>query len=72
MNYMMWYDDSAKKPPAQKLTEAIAAYERHFKQRPTIALMHSAELITTEAIATRTEPYIRKYNYWIGVEEAAA
>ena len=34
MMFLVWYDDSPKKPIADKIQEAIAAYVTRFETRP--------------------------------------
>ena len=71
MAYLMWFDDSLKKATAMKVAEAVAAYTDRFKARPNIVLMNKEELIEVAGMQVGSESYIRKFNYWIGVEGPA-
>ncbi len=65
--YLGWFDDNPKKPIEIKIKEGIAAYTERFKVRPTVVLMHKPDLIEYPGIEVKTETYIRKNNFWIGV-----
>lgn len=70
--YMMWFDDNAKKPTSTKIAEAIAAYKRHFKTQPNVVLVNAAEAPCEVAGASvRVASYVRRHNYWVGIEEPA-
>lgn len=69
--YMMWFDDSAKKPVERKIEEAIAAYIRHFKSRPNVVLVNEADRTTLPDIQVRVAGYVQRNNFWVGWEDAA-
>jgi len=69
--YMMWFDDSAKKPAAVKIEEAVAAYVRHFNARPNIVLVNELDRAEVPGVRVRCESYVRRDNFWVGYEEAA-
>jgi len=68
--YMMWFDDSNKKPVARKIEEAIAAYVKHFKTRPNVVLVNEADRIDLPDIRVRVAGYVQRNNFWVGWEDA--
>jgi hypothetical protein len=71
--YMMWFDDSLKKPVSEKIEEAVAAYTRHFKARPNTVLVNESDLaVVVPGVQVRSANYIRKHNFWIGWEDPAS
>jgi hypothetical protein len=40
--YVMWFDDSVKRTPAEKVAQAVAAYQAHFHATPNVALVNEA------------------------------
>jgi len=68
MSYLGWFDDNAKKAPADKIAEAIAAYQARFQAAPNIVLVNAADAVELEHICVRVESYIRRNNFWIGWE----
>ena len=71
MSYLGWFDDNPKRPTAQKIDDAIAAYVERFKTRPSVVLVNAAELVArADGITVRAETYIRRNNYWVGRSEA--
>jgi hypothetical protein len=70
--YMMWFDDNAKKSPALKIEEAVAAYVRHFKRSPNIVLVNEADVESVNGIRIRSASYVRQHNFWVGWEDPAA
>ncbi len=72
--YLLWFDDTTRKTTPVKISEAMAAYERHFKQRPNLVLVHESEQVPVDGMVTRVEPFVRRNNFWIGhevIEKAA-
>lgn len=63
--FLMWFDDT-KKPPADKIRAAIAAYVARFERQPTAVLCNEAEICAVAGVAVRSEGYVRKSNFWIG------
>lgn len=70
--YLMWFDDSARKPTELKIEEAVAAYVKHFKARPNVVLVNSAEVINLPSVRVRSTDYVRPHNFWVGREEVFA
>ncbi len=66
--YLLWMDDNTKKPTEQKIAEAIAAYQARFSAPPNVVLVNEAEEVSVAGVLVRVERYIRKSNFWIGVE----
>lgn len=68
--YLLWYCDNPKKSTVMRIDEAIAAYRERFHTSPNIVLMNRDELVEIKGVTTRAESYIRKFNYWVGWEDA--
>jgi hypothetical protein len=69
--YMMWYDDSAKKPSTAKIEEAVEAYMKHFRARPNVVLVNENDRTDVSGVLVRSASYVRRDNFWVGYEEAA-
>jgi len=69
--YMMWFDDSAKKPVAEKIADAVAAYIRHFSTRPNVVLVNEADLQAVSGVRVRSASYVCRNNFWVGWEDPA-
>ncbi len=67
--FLMW-EDHSKKPTAQKIAEARAAYVARFKATPNIVLTHPTEQVDAPGVQSRA--YVRPGNYWIGWEEGVS
>jgi hypothetical protein len=68
----MWFDDSAKKPAALKIEEAVEAYIRHFKSQPNVVLVNEADVEPVKGVRVRSAAYVRQHNFWVGWEDPAA
>lgn len=67
--YLGWFDDNPKKSVEVKIREGIAAYTERFKTQPTIVFMHKPDMIDYPGVEVRSETYIRKHNFWIGMAQ---
>jgi hypothetical protein len=67
--YLGWFDDNPKKTAATKIDEAIAAYVNRFKHRPSIVLTNEADRVDVTGVTVRSEGYIRRNNFWVGITE---
>ncbi len=67
--YLGWFDDNPKKTPATKIDEAIAAYVERFNSRPSVVLTNEADRVDVQGVTVRSEGYIRRNNFWVGVVE---
>ena len=67
--FLGWFDDNAKKTTADKIAEAMAAYVARFRTQPSVVLVNEAERIDVPGVTVRSEAYIRKNNYWVGIAE---
>lgn len=72
MMYLGWFDDNAKKASSVKITEAIDAYMDRFRTRPNVVLVNEADLNAlvkpVNGVQPRKESYIRRNNFWFGIE----
>lgn len=66
--YLGWFDDS-KKDATEKAKDAITAYRERFGYTPNVLLVSKDEAeIHLGGITIRVENYIRRNNFWVGVE----
>ncbi len=69
MNYLVWYDESAKKSAAEKIQEAIAAYVARFAIAPNLVLVNSADQAQVDGVLIRSERTVQPNNFWVGVND---
>jgi hypothetical protein len=70
MLYFVWYDDSPKKPVAEKIQEAIAAYVTRFAIQPTLLLVNAIDHMEITNVLVRAERTVQPNTFWLGYEEA--
>lgn len=76
--YLGWYDANKKKPARQKLAEAIERHIEKFGVEPKICLTSSteaSELLADKkapSIAVRSEPFMPRWTFYVGVEDEQA
>jgi hypothetical protein len=71
MLFLEWYEDSPKKPVAQRLIEARAAYAARFHAEPTLILVNAADAGAVLAgVEIKTDRRVRKDCYQVGRGEA--
>ena len=70
--YLGWWDDNPKKAVETKLIEGINAYLDRFQTMPNVVLMSEADFNAltqpVNDVKPRKESYIRKNNFWFGIE----
>jgi hypothetical protein len=71
MLYFVWYDDSPKKPIADKIQEAIAAYVARFEARPALVLVNLADYTEMTEVMVRSERTVQPNTFWVGREDGA-
>lgn len=69
--YLGWFDDNPKKAATVKIEEAIDAYVSRFRSRPNVVLVNEADCAEVKGVKVRPETFIRRYNFWVGWEDAA-
>lgn len=67
--YLGWFDDNPKKAASVKIAEAIDAYVDRFKTRPNVVLVNEVDVAEINGVTIRAEGYIRRNNFWVGIEE---
>ena len=69
--YMMWFDDSTKRPTAEKLQQGADAYRKHFGHGCNVVLVNEADkdAPAPEGVTVRSAGHVRRYNYWFGWEQ---
>jgi hypothetical protein len=71
MLYFVWYDDSSKKPVAEKIQEAIAAYVTRFAAQPSLLLVNAVDHLEHADLLVRAERTVQPNTFWLGYEEIA-
>jgi hypothetical protein len=71
MLYFVWYDDSPKKPVAEKIQEAIAAYVTRFAIQPSLLLVNAVDHMELTDMLVRSERTVQPNTFWLGYEEIA-
>ena len=69
--FLLWYDDTKKKPAEEKILEGVRRYIERFGETPNVCLVHPSEAVSAQGLMIRPTAYVRPNNYWIGVEEQA-
>ena len=71
MQFFVWYDDSPKKPAADKMQEAIAAYVERFKTRPSLVLVNAVDHMEMTEVTVRSERTVQRNTFWVGCDDDA-
>jgi hypothetical protein len=71
MLYFVWYDDSPKKPVAEKIQEAITAYVTRFAIQPSLLLVNAVDHMEFTDVLVRVERTVQPNTFWLGYEEIA-
>jgi hypothetical protein len=74
---LLWYDDDARRPVAQKIADAVARYQERLGGRPTVCQLNPRQAATLTAAKAATVPQVRlmpdetlRPNYFlVGIEE---
>jgi hypothetical protein len=70
--YLVWYDDDRKKATSDKISDAMAAYQRRTGRFPNIVLINEQDRVEpSPAVELRALSYIRPSNFYVGFEAAA-
>jgi len=69
MQFFVWYDDSPKKPTADKMQEAIAAYVERFKMRPSLVLVNAIDHVQMTEVTVRAERTVQPNSFWVGRDD---
>jgi len=71
MLYFVWYDDSPKKPVAEKIQEAITAFVTRFAMQPSLLLVNAVDHMEFSNVLMRAERTVQPNTFWLGYEEIA-
>jgi len=68
---LLWFDDSPKRPLAEKLDEAVERYEERFEVRPTLVHLNpaQAEGLKYKRLRLFSDGSLRRNYFLVGVEE---
>ena len=73
MTFLWWFDDNAKRTPAQKIEAGAAAYQTRYGAPCTLVLVNEADTpdAPIDGLTVRPAANVRRHNYWFGQEAAA-
>lgn len=66
--FLLWYDDTKRKPVEEKIVEGIQRYVERFGETPNVCLVNPSEAVDSRVLTIRPTSYVRPNNYWIGVD----
>jgi hypothetical protein len=72
MLFFVWYDDTPKKPAADKIKEAIAAYVVRFETRPSLVLVNEVDHVTLAEVLVRAARTVQPNSFWVAHGEEIA
>ena len=67
--FLIWYDDTKKKPTEAKIVEGVQRYLERFGEAPNVCLVNPSQAVSAAGLEVRPTPYVRANNYWLGVEK---
>ena len=76
--YLMWFDDNPKVSVVYKIEDAIEAFVRRFKVQPNVVLVSERDklslvqgnnTIESSDVRVRESSYVRKNNFWVGLDD---
>jgi hypothetical protein len=67
--FLGWFDDTRKKDPGEKITEAVERYVAKYGEQPTMCLVNEADMTTLDGLEVKTASFIRPNHFWVGKEE---
>lgn len=69
--FLMWYDDTPRRPLADKVADARAAYTARWGVAPAVALVNPADAEGQDVPGARPAPNIRPNTVWVGQGEGS-
>ena len=69
MQFFVWYDDTPKKLPGDKLQEAIVAYVARFQIAPSLVLVNVADKLELANVVVRCERTVQPNTFWLGYDD---
>jgi hypothetical protein len=66
MLYLVWYDADIRRPAAERMQDAIAAYSRRFAAEPNLVLVSANETVELEGVAVRSVRTVQPHHFWVG------
>ncbi len=69
MTYLMIYDDS-KSPAADKIADALTAYQERFRTRATVVLVNEKDRVDIPGLRVEARATVQPNNIWVGREGA--
>ncbi|MBX0328607.1 hypothetical protein K2Z83_13055 [Oscillochloris sp. ZM17-4] len=66
MLYLVWYDADTRRPAAERMQDAIAAYARRFHASPNLVLVSANETVEMEGVAVRSVRTVQPNHFWVG------
>jgi hypothetical protein len=69
MVFLVWYDDTPKKPVVDKIQEAITAYMQRFRTGPDLVLVNAIDHMEMTDVLVRSERTVQPNSFWVGRED---
>jgi hypothetical protein len=67
MDYFVWYDENAQKTSAEKIHDAMMAYQVRFARAPHLVLVNSADQAQVADMVICSEQTVQRNNFWLGI-----
>lgn len=71
MLFLIWYDDTPKRAPAEKIRQGCARYMERYDVAPNVVLVNEVDLCAVSGVEVRPLARIRPNNFHIGVDQGA-
>jgi len=68
--FLGWFDDTPKKPVAQKIAEAVERYIAKFGAKPNVCLVNASDVASYKGVEVRAVEYVRPNHFWVGRDES--
>lgn len=66
MQFLVWYDADIRRPVAERMQDAMAAYTRRFNTQPNLVLVSADEQIEMSGIEVRSVRTVQPHTFWVG------
>ncbi len=71
--FLIWFDDDKRRSVTDKITDAMAAYQRRFHVEPNVVLVNAADVGEAPLrVRVRPQTFIQRSMFYVGVEELAS
>lgn len=66
MQFLVWYDADTRRPAAERMQDACAAYTRRFHTQPNLVLVSVDEQIDFAGVEVRSVRTVQPHHFWVG------